>query len=848
MLKWILGGVMALCLLVVLLLVGGWWFIPQWLPSIALALAQNWQVEIRSLTVGRPVLGGWQIEQAGLRLADGTVIQADQVVMRWDCCDALGHVALVPEQWFPVLMQSMKIQVGALVVTPAPVSSPASSDGVTAAVAAVSVKEQLEHLHAALPPLALQLDAFEYHHPQHTLAGDLSVIHDPLGLRVSTRARWGTVPFTAELSWTPEHQLDIALQQEEHKLGLIARAQADRWLASLNYTAEVPELLNTLEVPLRLPDGIPAIKRLHIEGQGQLNVPDVPGAAPWELSLMPQLDVLTEAPALNLKTSPRIVVGGMLLPEVVKVEPFEMSVLSHSWPAPLADILPEKVDLALQSPMECSLVAGKPECSHQTSVHITARAKNKSRRLQQGSLAAQLAWEIEKSTASLQLKGDFTLADPSLPRTLGANTAVSMSWAKGLEVQSTGKSLFSWTGLNLPEVSSPKGELSLSNLKFALPDLSQAEHWQLQLSSVSQLQLQAQGLETDLSVNAQLYASDQSVKVKKGRLAAMGLELPFSLQTNLRGDAGSLDYQLAGVLNRSDVLTHFIPPADVPVRVIPGPVNIQGNLAWRKPTAKAKMDFRMTAQGHLSDWYLSQEPHSLNRLSADFDVALDPRQVHLNAPLTLKVAEVASVVPAQQASIALTGDVSLAPELRCDLTLTAASVEVFSGQVRLAHPSVIDCPLTQGHFWVEVLGLDLAQLVSIEHEHINASGKITGLLPLTYDHARVYVAGGQVGAEDAGWIRLRDAREWKTLAGSNEQMMFAVSALENFNYNALTSRVDFTPEGLLQLAISMQGSNPNVNHGQQIIYNLNVESNILSLLKSMEMADDISRRLQKNFR
>jgi hypothetical protein len=345
----------------------------------------------------------------------------------------------------------------------------------------------------------------------------------------------------------------------------------------------------------------------------------------------------------------------------------------------------------------------------------------------------------------------------------------------------------------------------------------------------------------DVSLQGEITLNASVVNVDKGLLENRGLQMPFTLHAARNGRSGELAYRLAGRLDNSDVLARWLPPSTPPLRVEPGDVNAEGKVAWGA-------DFKVTAQGSLRHWSVHREPHSLKDVTVLFDVELNPATLYLKSPLQVQIEKVASVLPAGQAELQLSGSINYPVPSRCELKLDTASIDVFDGKVRLASPIALECPLQHGEFWVELRGLDLAQLVALEHEHIEAAGRISGVLPLTWDAGSMSVSGGQVAAEAGGWIRLRDVNDWKSMAGSNEQMMFAINALENFNYSALTSQVEFTPEGLLQLGISMQGSNPEVRGGQQIIYNLNVDTNIVSLLKSLEMADDISRRLQKNFR
>ena len=76
-------------------------------------------------------------------------------------------------------------------------------------------------------------------------------------------------------------------------------------------------------------------------------------------------------------------------------------------------------------------------------------------------------------------------------------------------------------------------------------------------------------------------------------------------------------------------------------------------------------------------------------------------------------------------------------------------------------------------------------------------------------------------------------------------LAFALEALSDFHFNALDATVNYTPDGELDVGLALKGSNPAVERGRPIHYNLNVSQNLLMLLRSLQLGSQLSERVEQ---
>ncbi|HWK53416.1 MAG TPA: YdbH domain-containing protein [Hyphomicrobiales bacterium] len=144
-------------------------------------------------------------------------------------------------------------------------------------------------------------------------------------------------------------------------------------------------------------------------------------------------------------------------------------------------------------------------------------------------------------------------------------------------------------------------------------------------------------------------------------------------------------------------------------------------------------------------------------------------------------------------------------------------------------------------------GLQVPSMLALaEYQGVQAEGAISGELPLTLTPNGVVVSGGTLAADaPGGSIRYLNA----AAAGlqGNAGLDLVNQVLSNFQFQRLTSTIDYTPEGELLLGMQLQGHNPELGSDQPINLNLNLSDDIPALLKSLQAARNIEDFLQQQY-
>lgn len=162
-------------------------------------------------------------------------------------------------------------------------------------------------------------------------------------------------------------------------------------------------------------------------------------------------------------------------------------------------------------------------------------------------------------------------------------------------------------------------------------------------------------------------------------------------------------------------------------------------------------------------------------------------------------------------------------------------------------PTVLDPASARNDVTLTTEALDLAtffQLIGVEG--LSGSGRLTGSLPVAFAGGDVIVENGQFNALEPGRLSIRFAALRSALSGSGEVVEAAVKALEDFHYEELSLSIAKTADNDATVKLSTLGQNPEVMDGQPFRFNINLESNLTSVLEALRqgysLSDDALRR------
>ncbi|MBD9501883.1 YdbH domain-containing protein [Pseudomonas sp. PDM17] len=265
------------------------------------------------------------------------------------------------------------------------------------------------------------------------------------------------------------------------------------------------------------------------------------------------------------------------------------------------------------------------------------------------------------------------------------------------------------------------------------------------------------------------------------------------------------------------------------------------DLNWRLPPGAATQSLDLNLRGSgLEGVYDRSEVHGLD-LQAKF--ALKGSQMALHLP-QVKVATLNPGVTLGPLSLQGNYKASLAAPLAGRADWQQAELGLFKGRAWLPAGAVDLSALGQG-LTLKLEGLALeAILAAYPAEGLSGNGIIDGNLPLGLHEGKLVIRNGEVAARQPGVLQFRSPKI-QSLGQSNPAMQLVATAIDDFRYDKLSSRVDYDESGKLLLALSLSGRNPELEQGRPINLNVNLEENVPKLLTSLQLSDRVSDTIRK---
>jgi hypothetical protein len=183
------------------------------------------------------------------------------------------------------------------------------------------------------------------------------------------------------------------------------------------------------------------------------------------------------------------------------------------------------------------------------------------------------------------------------------------------------------------------------------------------------------------------------------------------------------------------------------------------------------------------------------------------------------------------------------------LVIDKARLSMIGGTLSTGH-TVIDPSSSSTSVLLQVADLDLDALFKlIDVEGLAGDGRLDGSIPLTLRDESVSIQDGLLAAKKPGILRFKSEKVSKLLAGSAEDVDLLLQALTEVHYTELTFKLSNSANNDLLSTLSLLGNNPNVLQGRLFRLNINLESNISDILKTLSQAYGVSSKaLQRAFR
>ena len=325
--------------------------------------------------------------------------------------------------------------------------------------------------------------------------------------------------------------------------------------------------------------------------------------------------------------------------------------------------------------------------------------------------------------------------------------------------------------------------------------------------------------------------------VFRGRLETTGLnqEATIDVLHDANSGVGHMALAGGGISFGRKTLAQRFSPWSFPWGLSAGTMTVSLDADWRlaDETVAATSTVDLT---DLAGFYNDIAFTGLStRLQGAYDsaagIAIDP------AELSLALVDVG--LPVENISARYRLD---ANELSVDVE--SLRMEAFGGVVR-ADPFSFHTSAERNNLVLNIEGMDLVELLSMQDfEAINVAGRINAVLPITIAGDRIIVEGGTLtGEAPGGRIRYNPGPGSEPAAGS--AIALATQALGNFEFDTLTSAVDYAEGGDLKLQMKLTGRNPDLDSQRPVVLNLGVETNIPEMLRSLQAARTVEDIIKK---
>ncbi|MFQ5636216.1 MAG: YdbH domain-containing protein, partial [Gammaproteobacteria bacterium] len=134
----------------------------------------------------------------------------------------------------------------------------------------------------------------------------------------------------------------------------------------------------------------------------------------------------------------------------------------------------------------------------------------------------------------------------------------------------------------------------------------------------------------------------------------------------------------------------------------------------------------------------------------------------------------------------------------------------------------------------------------VEFEDIEITGSISGVIPITINDMKPTINNGELQSDPSGGvIRYRPGMGVADAGASAAGLDLVTRALANFQFDSLTSNVEYRENGDLRLQMKLSGINPDMDDTRPVILNLDVQDNVPTLLRSLRAARSIEEILAR---
>lgn len=295
-------------------------------------------------------------------------------------------------------------------------------------------------------------------------------------------------------------------------------------------------------------------------------------------------------------------------------------------------------------------------------------------------------------------------------------------------------------------------------------------------------------------------------------------------------------------------LSHFLSEWPYAFDLVAGKLALFGEFSWPQPTSGRGPNANTGTLGiKLSDGGGFYQAVWFSGLDTDIVFRLDPK-VRTARSAQVKVSALDFGLPLRDVELTfalLRSERGPLPRLVAyGLKAALLGGELESRRLEIDANSVVQ------HVPLRLSQLDLAELIALyPFSGLQATGRLAGMMEVKVSQAGISVQDGMLYAlAPGGRIRYRPSRSPGDAEATIPGSAALFRALEDFRYEVLRAKADYAENGELLLKLHLEGKSPRLQRNRAVHINLNLEQNVLSLLRSLRLVNGLNERLDTRVR
>ncbi len=341
----------------------------------------------------------------------------------------------------------------------------------------------------------------------------------------------------------------------------------------------------------------------------------------------------------------------------------------------------------------------------------------------------------------------------------------------------------------------------------------------------------------EFEVDGKLLTIDATTRYKA---TATGLRL--KIEQSLQQGAGTLSFnsKAQNLKKLGRAMKRITTAWPQELLVATGTAKFDGSVAWDGGLQKSRVDISVSkGGGRYAEVYFSG-------LNADLKFDLYPKIEGRAKKISIKLIDIGVPINDLTASLRLEW-----PKKAKNPVMTFSNLKASLLKGRVTGKRMrIDLNRRNHDFTLALHHIDIAEIVRLHgFAGLNATGKVSGTIPVRLGPKGVSVRKGRIRADKpGGTISYVPDEKGKVLKSASLQSEIMLNLLRDFRYDVLDAETEYKTDGQLLMKMQLIGKSPQEFKERPVHLNLTLDQNILSLLKSLRAVHGLNERIDRKVR